>query len=169
MRYCIDAFPGKRIVVRMMMTALVLLLQGTAPKLEIRGDGVHAMTLGAAELGKLPHHAVSAKGHHDSTATSYSGILLDDVLKLAGIGADSRKRTRSTMYVVVEAADGYRMLFSLAELDPTLSDKQVLLVDSANGKPLSDAQGPLRLVVPDEKREARWVRQVRAIVVHRAP
>ena len=40
----------------------------------------------------------------------------------------------------------------------------VLLADHRDGQPLSTAEGPLRLVVPDEKRHARWVRQ--GIVYH---
>ncbi len=158
----------------MTRTALVLLgwlcfAQQPAQSLVIRGDGIRERGFSRAELAAMPHREVSAKGHHDSTASTYSGIVVDDLLKLVGISADSLRRARSTMYVVVEAADGYRMLFSLAELDPSLSDKLVLLVDKQNGKPLPDAAGPLRLVVPDEKREARWVRQVKTIVIRRAP
>jgi hypothetical protein len=29
-----------------------------------------------------------------------------------------------------------------------------------DGKPLGDKDGPYRLVIPDEKRMARWVKQV---------
>ncbi|MGO8697257.1 MAG: molybdopterin-dependent oxidoreductase [Limisphaerales bacterium] len=40
-----------------------------------------------------------------------------------------------------------------------------MLAWSRNNEPLSPTQGPLRLVVPAEKRQARWVRQVTAIDV----
>ncbi len=149
--------------------AILFWLPHQSPQaLQLRGDGIQARSFSLAELAAMPHREMRVKGHHDSTTSTYSGIVVDDLLKLSGISADSLRRARSTMYVVVEAADGYRMLFSLAELDPSLSDKVVLLVDKQNGKPLPDASGPLRLIVPDEKREARWVRQVRGIVVKRA-
>jgi hypothetical protein len=45
----------------------------------------------------------------------------------------------------------------------------ILLADRRDGQPLAAAEGPLRLVVPDEKRHARWVRQVRSCTVRRAP
>jgi hypothetical protein len=44
----------------------------------------------------------------------------------------------------------------------------LLLADQRDGKPLSEKEGPLRLVVPDEKREGRWVRQVISLKVQRA-
>jgi len=34
--------------------------------------------------------------------------------------------------------------------------------------PLSEKEGPLRIVVRDEKREARWVGQVLAFAIRRA-
>jgi DMSO/TMAO reductase YedYZ molybdopterin-dependent catalytic subunit len=43
----------------------------------------------------------------------------------------------------------------------------VLLADTADGKPLPPQAGPLRLVVPDDKRHARWVRQVTRIDIIR--
>jgi hypothetical protein len=37
-----------------------------------------------------------------------------------------------------------------------------------DGKPLSDKEGPFRIVAPDEKRPARWVRQVTALKIREA-
>jgi hypothetical protein len=52
------------------------------------------------------------------------------------------------LYAVVEASDGYRVLFALAELDPAFSDKRVYLVIKRDGKPLSEKEGLFRIVVP---------------------
>ena len=64
------------------------------------------------------------------------------------------------IYLLVEAADGYRVVFAPPELDLTFSDRMVLLAERRDGKPMSEKEGRLRIVVPDEKRHARWVRQV---------
>ena len=69
-------------------------------------------------------------------------------------------------YVLIEARDGYKALFALAEIDPTLSDRVVLLADSKDGVPFDEKEGPWRIIVPGDKRPARWVRQVTAISVH---
>jgi hypothetical protein len=66
---------------------------------------------------------------------------------------------------VVEASDGYRAVYALPELDPAYTDKVIMLVDKRDGKALDAKEGSLRLVVPDEKMHARWVRQVTGMVI----
>jgi hypothetical protein len=61
--------------------------------------------------------------------------------------------------------DGYRVVFALPEIDPDMTDKVVLVADRKNGKPLAGGEGPFRVIVPDDKRPARWVKQVSKISV----
>jgi hypothetical protein len=72
------------------------------------------------------------------------------------------------LFLIVDATDSYRAVFALPELDHAFTERVVLLADRRDGKALSAAEGPLRIVVPDEKRQARWVRQVTALNVRRA-
>jgi hypothetical protein len=65
--------------------------------------------------------------------------------------------------------DGYRVVFSLAELDPGIQDSNVLVADKVDGHALDGKVGPLRLVAPLDKRPARWVRMVQSIRVITAP
>lgn len=67
--------------------------------------------------------------------------------------------------LLVEAADGYRVVISLPELDPAFTDKQIILAFLKDGKTLDDKEGPYRIVIPDEKRMARWVRQVTTLKI----
>ena len=57
-----------------------------------------------------------------------------------------------------QVQDGRRVVFSLAELDPAFIDNQVLPADTGNGKPLSGAQGRLRIVAAKEIPGARSIR-----------
>jgi hypothetical protein len=66
------------------------------------------------------------------------------------------------LYLIVEAADGYRAVFALPEFASGFTDRRVYLVSERDGKPLSDMDGPSQLAVPGEMRAARWVRQVTA-------
>jgi hypothetical protein len=52
------------------------------------------------------------------------------------------------------------VVIALPEIDPAFTDKQFVLAFLKDGKPLDDKEGPYRIVIPDEKRMARWVRQV---------
>jgi DNA-directed RNA polymerase omega subunit len=75
------------------------------------------------------------------------------------------------LYALVKARDGYAAVFALPEFDAGFTDRVILLADRCQGQALDAVEGPLRLVVPGEKRRARWVRQVTDIEVissHRA-
>jgi hypothetical protein len=113
----------------------------------------------AADLARLARHDTTVSAHEVSGR--YSGVALTDLLALVNAPlADSLRGRALSTYVVVEAADGYRVLFSMAELDARFTDRVVLLADRKDGQPLPAAEGPYRLIVPGEKRPARWERQV---------
>ena len=60
---------------------------------------------------------------------------------------------------------GIRAFLKLPELDPAFNSKQIVLAFLKDGKPLDEKEGPYRVVIPDEKRMARWVRQVTALKI----
>ena len=68
-------------------------------------------------------------------------------------------------YVVADAADGYRVVFSLAELNAGIGGVEALVADTLDGMPLGEGQEPFRLVVPSDKRAARWVRELKSVTV----
>ena len=121
--------------------------------------------LSRTELDALPHVKVTAS-EHSSGPVSFEGVTVKSVLEKAGITfEESMKGKRMADSLLVEAADGYKAVFAMAELDPAFSDKQIVLAFLRDGKPLGDKEGPYRIVVPDEKRMARWVRQVTAVKI----
>ena len=77
-------------------------------------------------------------------------------------------RVDLALFLVFGAADGYHAVFALPELDHAFTDRIIILADRRDGKPLAEKEGPLRIVVPDEKREARWVRQVVSLTIRHA-
>jgi hypothetical protein len=44
----------------------------------------------------------------------------------------------------------------------------VYVVTKRDGKPLSNKDGPFELIVPGEKRNSRWVRQMTALTIRQA-
>jgi hypothetical protein len=108
----------------------------------------------------LPRRQVKGKTH-DGAEAAFDGVDLREVLKLAGVKfGKEAKGGHLNSFLVVEAADNYRVVFAMSELEADLTDKVILVADTRDGKPLSKEEGNLRLVVPDEKKQARWVRQV---------
>ena len=121
------------------------------------------------DLAKLPRREVRARDR-DGTEATFAGVALLDLLRLAEVPLGEKLRgSNMALYLLIEAADGYRVVFALPELDPAFTERTVLLADHRDGQPLTTTEGPLRLVVPDEKRHARWVRQVGSGTVRRAP
>jgi hypothetical protein len=121
--------------------------------------------LNRADLEALPHVKVTVS-EHSSGSVSFEGVTLKSVLEKAGVTfGESMKGKRLADCLLVEAADGYRVVIAMPELDPAFSDKQVMLAFLRDGKPLSEKEGPYRVVIPDEKRMARWVRQVTTLKI----
>ncbi len=137
--------------------------------IQISGDVPHPLTLSAADIQAMPRHTIRAS-EHGQPESSYEGVALSDVLARAGVafGASLHGPALAT-YVMCSAADGYRVVFTLAELDSAFSDRPAFLVDRKDGQPLDAHSGPFRIVIPGDARPARWIRQVTAIAVVRPP
>jgi hypothetical protein len=140
------------------------------PGLTISGEVAKPLSLSLADLSAMPHKTLKATNPHDQKPETYEGVPLADLLKLAGAAQGEQLRgSAMATYVLIEAIDGYRVVFSLAELDPGIQDSNVLLADKVDGHALDGKTGPLRLVAPLDKRPARWVRMVQSIRVISAP
>ena len=139
-----------------------------AVAVDIGGEIAKPLHLSTADLTKLPHTRLHAKAH--DIEADWDGVPLIDLLRTAGapIG-DALRGPNLKLYVRISAADGYRAVFSLAELDPGIGGAVAILADRRDGKPMDDKEGPLRIIVPADKRPARWVRQVVAIDLLRSP
>jgi hypothetical protein len=97
----------------------------------------------------------------DSETATFEGVALGAVLEKAGVECGhSMRGKRLASCSLVEAANGYRAVIALPELDPDFTGKEVLLAYLQDGKLLDDKAGPFRIVIPEEKRTVRWVRQV---------
>ncbi len=134
-----------------------------APALPIK------IVLSPATLAGLPRREAAVTDMHGGPAT-YSGVELGAVLARAGVPQGEALRGRDlAAYAVVIASDGYRVVFALPELDPAFTDRLVLLADQRNGQPLPASLAPFRIVIPDEKRQARWIRNAVEIDVDLLP
>jgi len=144
-----------------------LYAQEVEAKLTIAGDVTNPLTLTKTDLAKMPRTSVTVKGEGDEE-TTYEGVLLYDVLKQAGAPLDKQLMGKAlASYVLAEARDGYQVVYTLTELDPSFTSNKIIVADTVNGKPLFQYQGPLRLVVPGEKKAARSLRMLEKITVVR--
>lgn len=100
----------------------------------------------------------------------FQGVALRDVLITAGIPfGDALKGAALARVIIASAPDGYRVAYAIAELDSAFTDQVVLLADRRDGRPLLPDTGPWQIIVPHDKRPARWIRQVNRIEVRQLP
>jgi hypothetical protein len=147
---------------------LLVLLLYAAPalcqKLTVETEGGKQTILSRADIEALDHVKVATVASGASTV--FEGVALRAVLEKAGVGfGKTLKGKRMASCLLVKAGDGYRAVIALPELDTAFTDKQIVLAFLKNGKPLDDKEGPYRVVIPDEKRMARWVRQVTGLKI----
>jgi len=136
-----------------------------APALLVKGAVKQELRLTLNDLKSMPRTKVTAKGHDGSTR-EYEGVTLASLLTKADAPQAGDLRGKSmSLCVVAEGSDGYRAAFSLAELDIDFANESVLVADTADGKDLGPDQGPLRLVVPGDKRQGRWVRLLKTLSI----
>ena len=139
-------------------------------QLSVVGDVQTRLSLTREDLLHMPRKTLKVTSPHDNKEKTYEGVLLAELLKRAGVPQSSQLRGAAmATYVQADAADGYRVIFSLAELDADFQDSEVTVADTMNGTPLDDKAGPFRLVAPHDKRPARWIKMLQSLTVVRIP
>ena len=132
---------------------------------KVSGEVTKPLKLYAADLAKMPRITVALKDR-DGKDHPYTGVPVQEILQLAGVTTGKQLRGENlTKYMMAKCADGYEVLFSLAELDSSFTDRQVILADVSAGQPLPAGKGPFRIVVPGEKKPARSSFQVTELVI----
>ena len=75
------------------------------------------------------------------------------------------KNHQLAFVLIVRAEDGYTVAFSLGELLPAYGKREVWLALDHDGKPLTEKEGPVALLVPEDEKPSRWVHRVTGITV----
>jgi DMSO/TMAO reductase YedYZ molybdopterin-dependent catalytic subunit len=139
--------------------------------LTVKGNVERELVLSLDELKRMPaqrNEDVRTVREQGTTGTPevarrYTGVLLRDVLDRAKLTEKNRNDLRRSV-VIVTASDGYRAVFSWAELYLSPIGEGVLVVYERDRSPLADSEGPLALVsLKDTRpgpRHVKWLRSV---------
>jgi len=136
--------------------------------LRVGGAVDKPLQLTRSDLQAMPRDQFQIPARHDrNVMETWSGVPMIDILRKAGAPVGDRLRGRNmAAYVVVIAADGFRAVYALAEIEPRFSpERRILVADTLDGKPLSGNFGNLRIANQGEGEFSRWVRQVVALEV----
>ncbi|HTR58122.1 MAG TPA: molybdopterin-dependent oxidoreductase [Casimicrobiaceae bacterium] len=140
--------------------------------LTVKGSVERELTLSVDDLKRLPVQRVDdvrsvreAGGAASSSqsARHYAGCLLRDVLERAK-PVEKRRMDFRRSAVIATASDGYRVVFSWAELYLSPIGDGVLVVYERDGAPLDDSEGRIALVsLRDTRpgpRHVKWLQSI---------
>jgi hypothetical protein len=157
----------------LMFTACIAQQPGPAtktdpPALRLSGVGLRPTDLSLADYAALPRRKLTVQDH-DAKAT-YEGVTVQDLLTHAGMTfGQSLRGPRLRDYLLAQASDGYAVIFALPELSEEFSDRVIIVADRMDGAPLPPREGPLKIIVSDEHKHARWVRNLVSLTVKSDP
>ena len=123
------------------------------------------VTLTPADLQAMPQRTLMVHNGHSRVDETYGGVEMSELLARYGLtleGAGAKKVYHS--YVKAEGTDGYWVLYSASELEPSLHTGDALVAISLNGKPLA-GDGAFKMVAGAEKKPARWVKNLKALTI----
>jgi DMSO/TMAO reductase YedYZ molybdopterin-dependent catalytic subunit len=131
---------------------------------KISGDVAHPLTLTVEDLRKLPAQRVEdSRGERSGGPRHYVGVLLRDVLDRAKLTERQPRGLRKSI-AVVTAKDGYRTVFSWAELYLSPIGDGVLLVYERDAAPLDEEEGPIALISLKDAspgpRHVKWLQSI---------
>lgn len=128
-----------------------------------------SVVLSGAELKAISHVSVTIHNSHTNADETYSGVRLSDLLAKLGAPLGNELRGKALAgYVVAAGSDGYKAVLALGEVDPNFHPGEVLVADTMDGKPLDAHSGPFKLVVTEDKRPTRSVRNLVSIELKEA-
>lgn len=143
----------------------VHIVSAQSATIKVEGEVITPLTLTLDDLSKLPVTKVKAKDK-DAKEHEFTGVTLYDVLQKAGVTLGPQLKGRNmSKFILVKAADGYEVVYALAEIDPEFTSDMVVLAYQVDGGPLPKGEGPFRLITPSDKKHARWVREINTIKV----
>jgi DMSO/TMAO reductase YedYZ molybdopterin-dependent catalytic subunit len=133
---------------------------------KVEGEVLKSLTLTRDDLTRMFKQDRIAAKDKGGKEHVFKGVNLAAILDSAGVTLGSQLRGENlAKCILVQASDGYEVVFSLAEVDPGFSNQTILIAYEVDGTPLPKGEGPFRIIAPNDKRHARWIREIATIKV----
>jgi hypothetical protein len=143
-------------------------LAAPAATLTLKGPDGATKVLTVEDFAKLPREKVVMTQRGEER--TYEGVEMLEALRVVGAPYGNTLTGKELADVAVATArDGYRVAYSIGEIDPGTASKKVLIADRLNGRPLPEKDGPWQVVVEGDFRPARSARMIERIELSRTP
>ena len=155
----------RRIILVVLTLASVLFAQEASKTLHVSGTGVKGTEFSAEQVTSMPRTTVTVKHPDSGKEEKYEGVRVSDLLKKAGVVLGEMRSPEVRSYVIATAPDKYKVVYSLAEIDPVMTSNEIIVADKLDGKPLDAKHGPFQIIVPGDKVPWRWIHMVNSLEV----
>jgi hypothetical protein len=149
------------IVSALLLTITCAYAQETAAAIDVRGDILKPRQWTVSDLkGQFAKDIQTIKFSTgtDQPLHTGTGVPLISLLQAATPRIETTpKHYDLSFLVIIEARDGYRVYFSLAELLPACGRAQAWLILDMDGKALPDKEAPVRLAVLSDQEHDRYI------------
>lgn len=139
------------------------MMVSAADTLQLWAGSSQLITLTSSDVKAMPHITVTVHNPHANADETYSGVRLTDLFTKTRLGAPLGNELRGKAlsgFIIATGSDGYQAVLALAEIDPSFHPGEVVVADTMNDHPLDAHSGPFKLVVTEDKRPARSVRNL---------
>ena len=136
--------------------------QSTTLSVSINGT---SWQLSRQDLHAMPQTSVTVHNVHRDRDETYSGVAVSDLLARCGLPftKDSEKVIYHS-YLRAKGTDGYFVIFSGSEIESAVHKGNVIVAVQQDGEDLK-TEGQFKLVATEDKRPARWVRNLLALTL----
>lgn len=120
------------------------------------------------EFKALPHLAPTVHNSHSNKDERYSGVPVRDLLaSVSGAKSEGPKSSPNMTLVITGATDGFMVALTLCDTNPECRNGQTIVADSMDDAPLGK-DGAFKLVLSEDKKPARWARNLQTLTVRAA-
>ena len=137
--------------------------------LTLTGLAGKTATLTPADFKALPHVSVAVHNAHSNKDESYSGVPIATLLATVQPAKGEGPRVSANMQVVIAGAtDGFQVALTLCDTNPECRSGQAIVADVQDGEPLK-TDGAFKLILTEDKKPARWARNLSSLTVKALP
>lgn len=113
---------------------------------------------------------VTYQSGEETVSASFTGVPLWQIINAGqpNLNVDM-KNDKLSLFIVVTGRDGTQAVIAWGETDPEFGNQPILLTYEQDGVPLDSEVGPLRLIVPGDIENGRWIQSVVNISLRDAP
>jgi hypothetical protein len=135
--------------------------------LTVTGPDGKTQTYSTEDLRGMAHLTVKVHNAHSNADESYSGVPVSELAKRAEpklVTGDKPKIKPLMMVLVFGGTDNYHVVLTMCDVDPSCRNGMAIVADQQDGKSIT-TDGDFKLIVTEDKKPQRWVRNLSSITL----